>query len=257
MKLGRILGGIAMQTDGSIDLQRSRWFSALPEALQEEVLRSSTRLKLRRGKHILRQGDPAAGIFGLVSGEAQIIGTTLAGLDILVAVFRAGDWTGFLSSVDEGPYTFSVVASQPCEVLHLPMPAVKRIFLSDVEGFRRFILPELASTRAIYSSVVESLAFTPLQRLARRLVDLTSEPHGDVVTSSFISPVTQDQIALSIMASRQWTNRMLQHLEQAEVIRISRSRIDILDRARLTHLAVHGESGFTLAEGAPAKVAVN
>lgn len=142
-----------------------------------------------------------------------------------------------------------MVASQSCEVLHLPLPALKRIFLSDVEGFRRFILPELASTRAIYSRVVESLAFTPLQRLAQRLVDLTSEPHGDLVTSSFISPVTQDQIALSIMASRQWTNRLLQHLEQADVIRLSRSRIDILDRDRLTLLAVRGESGFTLAEG--------
>lgn len=244
-----------MNTQDSIDLQRGRWFPALPEALQDEVMRSATRHRMRRGRHIFRQGDPANGIFGITSGEAHIIGTTLAGLDILVAVFRPGDWTGFLSSVDEGPYTFSVVASQSCEIVHLPLPAVKRIFLSDVEGFRRFILPELVSTRAIYSRVVESLAFTPLQRLAQRLVDLTSEPHGDLVTSSFISPVTQDQIALSIMASRQWTNRLLQHLEQADVIRISRGRIDIRDRARLTQLAVHGESGFTLAETAPARAA--
>ncbi|PKP83283.1 MAG: hypothetical protein CVT79_00235 [Alphaproteobacteria bacterium HGW-Alphaproteobacteria-18] len=246
-----------MYTQDMIDLQRGRWFSALPEALRDEVLRSTTRQKLKRGKHILRQGDPANGLYGLVGGEAQIIGTTLAGLDILVAVYRPGDWTGFLACVDEGPYTFSVVASQPCEVVHLPLAAVNRIFLSDAEGFRRFILPELASTRAIYSQIIESLAYTPLQRLARRLVDLTSEPHGDLVTSSFISPVTQDQIALSIMASRQWTNRLLQHLEQAEVIRISRSRIDILDRTRLTQLAVHGESGFTLAEGTPAKVTIS
>lgn len=239
-----------MQTKGSIDLQRGRWFSALPEALQEEVLRHAMRQKLRRGKHLFRQGDPPNGIHGLVSGEAQIVGTTLAGLDILVAVYRPGDWTGFLSSVDEGPYTFSVIASQPCEVLHLPLAAVNRLFLSDAENFRRFVLPEMASIRAIYSQVVESLAFTPLQRLARRLIDLTSEPHGGQASSSFISPVTQDQIALSIMASRQWTNRLLQHLEQADVIRISRSRIDILDRARLSQLAVHGESGFTLSEAA-------
>lgn len=239
-----------MQTKGSIDLQRGRWFSALPEALQEEVLRHATRQKLRRGKHLFRQGDPPDGIHGLVSGEAQIVGTTLAGLDILVAVYRPGDWTGFLSSVDEGPYTFSVIASQPCEVLHLPLAVVNRLFLSDAENFRRFVLPEMASIRAIYSQVVESLAFTPLQRLARRLIDLTSEPHGGQASSSFISPVTQDQIALSIMASRQWTNRLLQHLEQADVIRISRSRIDILDRARLNQLAVHGESGFTLSETA-------
>lgn len=240
-----------MQTQGSVDLQRGRWFSALPEALQEDVLRSATRQKLRRGKHVLRQGDGPDGIYGLISGEAQIIGTTRAGLDILVAVYRPGDWTGFLACVDGGPYTFSVIASQPCELMHLPLPAVNRLFLSDAENFRRFVLPEMASIRAIYSHITESLAFTPLQRLARRLMDLTSEPHGGQETSTFISPVTQDQIALSIMASRQWTNRLLQHLEQADVIRISRSRIDIVDRARLNHLAVHGESGFMLTEPAP------
>lgn len=233
----------------TLDMQRGRWFASLPGAIQEDVLSSAVRQKLRRGKHVLRQGDETSGIYGIVSGEAQVIGTTLAGLDMLVAVYRPGDWTGFLACVDDGPYTFSVVASQPCEVLHLPIAAVRRIFLSDIENFRRFVLPELASIRAVYSQVVEGLAFTPLQRLARRLVDLTSAPHSTwEEASSFISAVTQDQIAMSIMASRQWTNRLLQHLEQAEVIRISRSRIDILDRARLVQLAMHGESGFTLGE---------
>lgn len=245
-----------MQMQRSLDLQRGRWFSALPEALQEEVLQNSTRQKLRRGKPVLRQGDLPTGIYGLVSGEAQIIGTTRAGLDILVAVYRPGDWTGFLACVDEGPYTFSVIASQSCEVLHLPLAAVQRIFLSDAGTFRRFVLPEMASIRAIYTHVVESLAFTPLQRLARRLLDLTSDPHSGRVSSSFISPVTQDQIAMSIMASRQWTNRLLQHLEQADMIRISRSRIDILDRARLSQLAVHGESGFVLGETAPGQASL-
>lgn len=245
-----------MQTRRSLDLQRGRWFSALPEALQEEVLQNSTRHKLRRGKPLARQGDPPIGIFGLVSGEAQIIGTTRAGLDILVAVHRPGDWTGFLACVDGGPYTFSVIASQPCEVLHLPLAAVQRMFLSDAENFRRFVLPEMGSIRTIYTHVVESLAFTPLQRLARRLLDLTSEPLGGRVNSSFISPVTQDQIAMSIMASRQWTNRLLQYLEQADMIRISRSRIDILDRGRLTQLALHGESGFTLGETAPGQASL-
>ena len=245
-----------MYTVSDIDLQRGHWFPDLPPALQEEVLASSARIRVSRGKSVFRQGDAANGIFGLVSGEAQVIGTTLAGLDILVAVLRPGEWTGFLSSVDEGPYTFSVVASQSCELLHLPLPEVQRIFLGDAGRFRLFVLPELTSTRAIYSHVVESLAFTPLQRLARRLVDLTSIAHNNHPTSDYISPVTQDQIALSIMASRQWTNRLLQHLEQAGIIRTSRSRIDILDRARLTHLAIHGESGFTMPETADASSSV-
>jgi CRP/FNR family transcriptional regulator len=65
-------------------------------------------------------------------------------------------------------------------------------------------------------------------------------------------PITQDQIALSIMTSRQWTNRLLQHLEKAGLIARGRSRIDILDLPRLTQLAIYGESGFLLPDLAAA-----
>ena len=238
----------------AIDLNRSGWLSKLPQSQQDEVARSAVRMTLKRGRYLFRQGDPANGLFGIVGGEAQVIGTTIAGLDILVAMHRPGDWTGYLSCLDEGPYTFSVVTSQVCEVLHLPLPAVRRIFLSDAEGFRQFVQPELAATRVVYSHIIEHLAFTPLQRLARRLIDLTSPPHGEEMAANSISPITQDQLAISVMTSRQWTNRLLQHLEQAGLVSVSRSRIDIRDRPRLEQLAVHGESGFTMADPVAVKV---
>ncbi|MEX1250260.1 MAG: hypothetical protein WEA77_03595 [Hyphomonas sp.] len=48
-----------------------------------------------------------------------------------------------------------------------------------------------------------------------------------------------------IMASRQWTNRLLQHLEKACLIHSARSRIDALDLPRLT---IYGEASFILAD---------
>ncbi|MBK8200086.1 MAG: Crp/Fnr family transcriptional regulator [Acidobacteria bacterium] len=237
-----------METKSDFDHKRGRWFTALPQAMQDDILRSSVRIKLRRGKHLFRQGDEPAGLFGIVSGEAQVIGTTLAGLDILVAVYRPGEWTGFLACIDGGGYTLSVVASQPCEVLHLPLPAVRRIFFNDVDSLTMMVAPELATLRSLYFHITEQLAFTPLQRLARRLVDLASSAQAQAVTSRTISPITQDQLALSVMASRQWTNRLLQHLEKTGLITRGRSRIDVLDLPRLNQLALHGESGFTMAD---------
>jgi CRP/FNR family transcriptional regulator len=237
-----------MRTEDQFDHRRGLWFAGLPERLQDEVLRSCIRLKLKRGRHLFRQGDPATGIFGIVSGEAQVVGTTLAGLDILVGVHRPGDWTGFLACLDGQNYTFNVVASQPCQVLHLPIAAVRRIFMNDVDALSQMVAPEFATLRALYSHLIEHLAFTPLQRLARRLVDLASNTQGERVTSRTISPITQDQLALSIMASRQWTNRLLQHLEKGGLIARARSRIDVLDLPRLTQLATYGEDGFILTE---------
>lgn len=241
-----------MQQGSQIDLQRGSWLSQLPQSFRDEVERSAVRVKFKRGKPLFRQGDPVRGLYGILSGEAQVIGTTIAGLDILVAMYRAGEWTGFLACLDGGTYTMTVVPSQPCEVLHLPLAAVQRIFLQTVEGYALLSAPEHATQRAVYSHLVEHLSFTPLQRLARRLVDLAAAPHGELVTSLTISPITQDQLALSIMSSRQWTNRLLQQLEQANLISRGRSRIKIIDLPKLTYLAIHGESGFTLMTGQPA-----
>lgn len=230
------------------DHTRGLWFASLPERLQEEVLRHAVPLKFKRGKHLFRQGDPPTGIFGIVSGEAQVIGTTIAGLDILMSVHRPGNWTGFLACLDGQNFTFNVVASQPCEVLFLPITAVRRIFMHDVDALSHMVAPELATLRALYSHLIEQIAFTPLQRIARQLVDLASNTQGAQVTARTISPITQDQLALSIMASRQWTNRLLQHLEKAGLIARARSRIDVLDLPRLTHLAIYGEDGFILSD---------
>jgi CRP/FNR family transcriptional regulator len=235
-----------------INLNRGLWYHQLPPHIREDVERSAVRLKIKRGKPLFRQGDPVKGLFGILSGEAQVIGTTIAGQDILVAMHRAGDWTGFLACLDGGNYTLTVMASQPCEVLHLPLAAVQRIFMQDVAAYALLAAPEHATQRAVYSHIVEHLSFTPLQRLARRLVDLAGSPHAEVITSRTIMPITQDQIALSIMTSRQWTNRLLQHLEKAGLIARGRSRIDILDLPRLTQLAIYGESGFLLPDLAAA-----
>ena len=84
-----------MPTRYQINLNRGLWFDQLPPHIREDVERSSVKLKLKRGKPLFRQGDPPRGLFGIVSGEAQVIGTTISGQDILVAMHRAGDWTGF------------------------------------------------------------------------------------------------------------------------------------------------------------------
>jgi len=227
------------------DHTRGLWFASLPERHQEEVLRHAVPLKFRRGKHLFPQGDPPTGIFGIISGEVQVIGNTLAGLDILMSVQRPGNWTGFLACLDGRNFTFNVVASQPCEVLHLPIAAVRRIFMHDVDALSYMVAPELGTLRALYSHLIEQIASTPLQRTARRLVHLASNTQGEQVTARTLSPITQDQLALSIMSSRQWTNRLLQHLEKTGLIARSCSRIDVLDLPRRTHLAIEYQPALT------------
>lgn len=246
-----------MRETTDVNFARGQWFGGLPPDLRDEVLKSSTPLKIRTGRHVFRQGDPVRGLYGFVTGEGQVIGTTVSGQDVLVAVHRKGDWTGFLACIDGGPYTMSVVATEPCELLHLPLAAVHRIFFTDVDRLRLLVLPEMASTRSVYAHIVDHVTFTPAQRLARHLIDLTVGAYDKSVAVCFIAPVTQDQLATAILASRQWTNRLLRLFEAEGLIAVSRTRIDILDRPRLETLAIHGvdREPFAAAQSAAMRAA--
>lgn len=201
---------------------------------------SATKLNFKKGEHLFRQGDEPKGLFGFVTGEGSVIGTTIDGKDILVAMHREWDWTGFLSILDGKPHAFSVVASLDSQVLHLAPASVRRIFMSDIDSFRYLVAPELAANRAVNRYIIDQFGFTPLQRLARKILDLSLTAYGDSLSTLTITPITQEQIALVTMSSRQWTNRLLKSLDKRGIIAVSRNRIEILKLDQLEQLAVYG-----------------
>ena len=54
----------------------TRWFDALPDKVREDIEASSTIMKASEGQVVVRQGDDVRGLYGVVTGELQAIGTT-------------------------------------------------------------------------------------------------------------------------------------------------------------------------------------
>ena len=232
-----------------VSLSNSAWFCSLARELQRTIAQHGRAKMFAAGEVLFAQGDAPAGIHAILSGQAQVVGLTAEGVEVLMAVLRPGEWTGFLACLDGGPYAFTVAASEPMEVFSLSLSHVQRLFLGDVEGFRALATPELTVSRKIYADLVELVTLSPLQRLARRLQQLASAAYGTTRTSDMID-VSQDQIATSIMASRQWTNHLLGQLDQAGIISISRERIHIRDWSRLTSL-VHDTAAERICANGP------
>lgn len=215
------------------------WLSGLRPDLRHAILQEGRSHSLAAGEVLFAQGNAPSGLHGIARGQAQVTGVTSSGVEVLIALLRIGEWTGFLACVDSLPYAFTVSATEPTDVFTLPLASVRRLFHGDLEAFQTLVRPELAASRRVYEFLIENVTLTPLQRLARRLLELTSEAYGGRRSSDFIAGVSQDQIAVSIMTSRQWTNHLLGQLAEAGIIVISRAQIEIRDRQRLNALA-HG-----------------
>ena len=218
----------------------ARWFETLPADVKHAVEEVVTSLRIAKGQAVIRQGDEARGLYGVVSGELQAIGTTTSGLDALIAIHRASDWFGFQACADQGEYAFSVVATCDSELQFLSLPAVERIFMQTTRTMKLFFAPQLSTTRSLFRHITEQLSYSPIQRLANRLLELAITPYAEHVPVSTLNAVTQEQLAFSTMHSRQWTNRLLRQLVDKGLISVSRTTIEIIDFKGLKNLADNG-----------------
>lgn len=219
--------------------ETSSWFARLPGDVQDELMLAGRQRHLAAGCMLFRVGDEPTGLHGVLGGELHIIGSASNGDDKLMAIHRAGDWTGFLTCTDRQPHPLSAHAATDCQVFSVPPASVSRIFERSVATFRLLVDPELRVSRRNYRWLIEMTTRPTLQRIAERLVDLGRWTHGDRAGPvSPIDHVSQEELAVATNVSRQTMNSALNELEARGLIKIGYGRIDIIDSRGLDDLAV-------------------
>ena len=215
------------------------WFARLPGDIQDELMLAGRQRQLAAGAMLFRAGDAPTGLHGLLGGELHVIGSASNGDDKLMAIHRAGDWTGFLACADGQPHPMSATAATDCSIFTVPPAAITRIFERDVATFRLLIDPELRVSRRNYRWLIEMTTRPTLQRIAERLVDLGRWSHGERAGPvSPIEHVSQEELAVATNVSRQTMNSALNELEARGLVKIGYGRIDIIDSRGLDALAV-------------------
>ncbi len=218
-------------------LAASAWFSALPRQTRDQVACRGIVRAVDPGAAVFFAGDAPTGLHAVLSGEAKIRAIARNGVEMLIAMLRPVEWTGYLACLDGGPYVYTVTASQDCEVFTLPIAAVRAIFFDDAALLRHLIAPQLAADRKVFDHIVNIVSETPLQRLARCLVDFGRQPYDADGAPNRMLHVSQTEAATSAMMSRQSANVHLRELATLGVIEIGYASITILDPARLERIA--------------------
>ena len=140
-----------------------------PRLTPAQVARVASRGRVRpmaAGEVLLEAGDPATRIFVVTSGEIQAI--RLGGIEQLVAVFRAGQFTGEMNTLSGRPNVARIRGSEPGEVVEV----------------RRDDLLALVQTDAELNEIL-------MRAFILRRVDLVAQGVGDVVLiGSTHSPAT-------------------------------------------------------------------
>lgn len=210
----------------------------MPPDVGGKVLNELRSHSVSEGETIFRQGEPFKGLYCVITGQLQVTGVALDGLPLLMAIHRAGDWTGFLAAFESGSYAFSVTAVVESRIAVLEKPVVEAIFESSVEAFKCLVRPENTVSRQNYRYFIEHFGRSPVHRIAERLIGLGCWAYSDkTALRPALHGVTQSDLATATRLSRQTVNKCLSKLETAGLISVGYGKVEVINPAGLWRVA--------------------
>lgn len=183
-----------------------------------------------RGELIFREGEPADRVLVLLTGQVKVLSLTAAGGEVLLALRGPGALLGELSAIDRGRRSATVQALEP--VAALVVPAAEFEAYLQREGRVAFLLMRMLVARLRDADVkrVEFGSSDTTGRVAARLVEMAQRfgrADGDGVRIAL--PLSQDELAGWIGASREAVSKSLRVLRDHGWIATSRMRVVIHD----------------------------
>ncbi|MGE0139977.1 MAG: Crp/Fnr family transcriptional regulator, partial [Ilumatobacteraceae bacterium] len=159
---------------------------------------------LIRGDVLFHEGDPADALYVVIRGRlAMAIENPIDHRETVVSLMEPGDLFGEMAMLDDGPRSTMARALEASTVLAIPYDAVLTVFRAQPEllwGVTRLLAQRL---RAMDETLADSVFLDVTGRTAKRLLELSD---GD---DEFILPVTQEELAGMVGASRERVNKAI------------------------------------------------
>ncbi len=199
---------------------------------RRDLLGLGRRRRYGRRTPIIVEGDEGDAVFVVLAGRVKITVVTSDGREVVLAIDGPGDAIGYFEALDHavGPRIATITALEPveCQVL------TGNEFRSFVDGH-----PAVATVllrwiiRRLWASDHRRIEFGALDvphRLARFILELADRhgrpDHGGIEVDI---PLTQDELASLISASRDSVVRALTSLRNRGLVSTARRRIAITD----------------------------
>jgi CRP/FNR family transcriptional regulator, cyclic AMP receptor protein len=185
--------------------------ASLPSEDRIAILGNFVRRTYPRGETIFRTGDPGTHLYLIESGRVKITRVSPDGREALVAIIGQGEVFGELSLFDAGLRTADARTMEPTVLQALSHDVFRRYVLAHPEIAWQMFKILAMRLRAADETIQDVVFFDVPGRVARRLLDL-AQRHGREVDGGALRidvPITQEEIAQMIGASRESVNKAL------------------------------------------------
>jgi CRP/FNR family cyclic AMP-dependent transcriptional regulator len=196
------------------------------EQLSEFEKRGSVRT-LVRGDVLFDEGAIPDELFVVISGRIAIASRAIDGRESVFALMESGDLLGEMGLLDGRPRSAEARALEPSQVLAVPYEPVRTVFEADPRllwGVVRLLVGRLRTTD---EALADSVFLDVTGRTAKRLLELAGG------SDEFVLPVTQEELAGMVGASRERVNKAIASFIRLGWIEQHDRRYRIVQRDRL------------------------
>lgn len=210
----------------------------LSEDQLQAMLSVSRRATYRKGEVLCNQGDAGDSAALILTGAVKISTFSATGREIVFAYLSAGDMVGDVAVLDGSMRTATATASEKVECFILPRAELNRMIASDPElaaAVIRFLCGRLRSTNSLLES---DRSYEQAARLARGILRLLKEHgHRDSEEGNLGLSINQSDLGAFVSMARENVSRQISDWSRAEILKLERGRIIILDKDALEEIA--------------------
>jgi CRP-like cAMP-binding protein len=185
-------------------LARTSFFADADLSMVERVAVHGVERRLTRGDILFHAGDPPDSLYLVLDGRIAIaMASQVDNRESVVALMEAGDMFGELGMLDDGPRSALARALEPSTVLEIPFEPVKQLLHDDPRLLWNVTRLLATRLRVMDEVLADSVFLDVTGRTAKRLLEMAGEQ------SEFQLPVTQEELAGMVGASRERVNKAI------------------------------------------------
>jgi len=224
--------------DERSNIESGSWFSKLSQPLRNAILSRAIVRRLQDGQLLATRGSQAEDWSAVAKGAVRISTVSLSGKQITLTYVEPGTWFGDIALFDGLPRTHDANAHGETTLLVVRKPDFRELLAQHTELYEALLRLNCRRLRMMYN-IFEDLNTKPLAaRLAKQILLLSRSygiAQGEEIRIGL--QLAQEDLAQLLGASRQRVNQELKGFEREGAVRVEPTRLVVLSREKLMHLA--------------------
>lgn len=212
-------------------IRATELFAKLDDAALDRVVSAVVPRNLRRGDVLFTEGADPEHLYVVEDGRIAIASKSDDGRESVFALMERGDLFGEMPLLDGLGRSAEARALEPSQVMEIPYAPVRTLFEERPELLWGVVALLAGRLRSTDSALADSVFLDVTGRTAKRLLELSADE------DEFVLPVTQEELAGMVGASRERVNKAIASFVRLDWIDQSERRYVILDREQLTRRA--------------------